>query len=135
MPLSKAIAIQNLKRGKKYIIEVQWNITNDLRLPTTYTMIGTFVQSGYVRGRTHSFDSGLQMLVSRSRYEATFNIDGIEKVVSSANKFYEIIVPKEDEIARAHKINELPLPTDMKKEISTYIGETRKLKYRLPQIK
>ena len=93
MPLSTVVSPHNLVPGKKYLIEVQWNLTNDLRLPATQTMIGTFLQSSYVRGRTCSFDTGLQLLLSRSRYETSFSIDGKSSIVSSVNKFYEILSP------------------------------------------
>jgi len=129
MPLSKQISAQNLKPGTKYVIEIQWNLTNDVREPTTYTVIGTYIESNYVRGRTCSFDTGLQMLLSRSRYEMIFNINGINHKVSSVNKFYEIITPQEEEIARICKIYTLPLPTDLKKYITEYTGGILSLKY------
>ena len=99
MPLSAQVFAKNLKPGKKYVIELQWNITNDLRMPKTYTMMGTYVQADFVRGRTQSFDSGLKVLRTRSRYETTFNVDGKEITVSSVNKFYEVIEPEPEPFA------------------------------------
>ena len=130
MPLSKQISAQNLKPGTKYVIEIQWNLTNDVREQTTYTAIGTYMESKYVRGRTCSFDTGLQMLLSRSRYETTFNINGKNHTVSSVNKFYEILTPPLDEIAQICKVYGLPLPIDLKKYIAKYVGGILSLKYR-----
>ena len=133
MPLSKQISAQNLKAGTKYVIEIQWNLTNNMREPTTHIVIGTYIESNYVRGRTYSFDTGLQMLLSRSRYETIFEINGKNHKVSSVNKFYEILTPQEEEIARICKIYTLPLPRDLKKYISEYTGEILSLKYRAKQ--
>ena len=130
MPLTNAISAQNLIPGKKYLIEVQWNLTNDLRLPTHYTMIGSFVQSSFVRGRTHSFDTGLQLLLSRSRYETSFSIDGKLSTVSSYNKFYEIITPTPSDFASQCYLYSLPLPNDIKKYISSFTDLVLDLKYR-----
>jgi hypothetical protein len=132
MPLSSQVSIQNLKPGKKYAIEVQWNVTNNLRMPSTYMMIGTFVQSAYVRGRTQSFDTGLKVLLTRARYEVTFNINGLDRAVSSANKFYEVLVPEPSDFATVAGIYGLPLPTDLKKTICSYLDEVLVLKYRMP---
>ena len=83
--------MHNLIPNKKYFIEVQWNIKNNLRIDNNYTLTGTFVKTSYVRGRTCSFDTGLKLLLSNSRFEVIFNVDGIEHIVSSVNKFYEIL--------------------------------------------
>lgn len=130
MPLSTVVSPHNLVPGKKYLIEVQWNLTNDLRLPATQTMIGTFLQSSYVRGRTCSFDTGLQLLLSRSRYETSFSIDGKSSIVSSVNKFYEILSPSPSDFAALRQLYSLRLPNDIKKYISSFSDLTLNLKYR-----
>lgn len=130
MPLSKRIHVDNLKPGKKYLIEVQWNLTNNLRMLNTTVLTGTFVDYVYVRGRTRSFDSGLQLLLSRSRFEMVFNIDGVNRNISSVNKFYEILTPSQAELTSVYSIYKLPLPNDLKKEINYFVGNRKKLYYR-----
>lgn len=130
MPLSQRIHADNLKTGKKYLIEVQWNLTNNLRMLNTTILTGTFVDYVYVRGRTQSFDSGLQLLLSRSRFEMIFNIDGTNHNISSVNKFYEILTPRPAELASVYSIYTLPLPNDLKKEINYFVGNRKKLYYR-----
>jgi len=130
MPLSNSISTHNLIPGKKYMIEVQWNLTNDLRLPSTYITIGTFIRSSYVRGRSQSFDTGLQLLLSRSRYESTFYIDGKIMVVSSVNKFYEILYPSPSDFEALRQLHSFCLPNDIKKYISSFTGLSLNLKYR-----
>ena len=130
MPLSSIVSPHNLIPGKKYMIDVQWNLTNDLRLPNNYTVIGTFIQSNFVRGRTQSFDTGLQLLLSRSRYETLFHIEGKPRIVSSVNKFYEIITPSPSDFAGLHQLYSLPLPNDIKKYIYSFTEIALNLKYK-----
>ena len=130
MPLSQRIHADNLKPGKKYLIELQWNLTNNLRMINTTILTGTFVDYVYVRGRTRSFDSGLQLLLSRSRFEMVFNIDGANRNISSVNKFYEILKPSPADLASVYSIYTLPLPNDLKKEINYFVGNRKKLYYR-----
>jgi hypothetical protein len=130
MPVSRLTKSHHLVPGKKYIIDVQWNITNDLRLPSSHTMIGIFKYNKYIRGRTGSFDSGLHILLSRSRCESIFLVDGIETTVSAVNKFYEVIKPRAYEFAMLSKLYSLPLPLDLKKVIGKYLGQTRHLYYK-----
>jgi len=130
MPLSKQISQYNLKPDKKYLIEVQWNITNNLRLNKSVSFIGTFVDYVYVRGRTHSFDSGLQLLTSRSRYEAIFNVDGVQRKVSTVNKFFEVLIPNPIQFANVYRIYTLPLPNVLKREIRHFLGHVNKLYYK-----
>ena len=130
MPLSKQIKTYDLIPGKKYMIDIQWNLTNNLRIPNSNYMIGTFVASNYIRVRTYSYDSGLQVLLSRSRFETEFIIDGNKTIVSSVNKFYEVLTPPKDIIEQAHKIFTLPLPNDIKKYICKYVEFSKDLHYR-----
>jgi hypothetical protein len=120
MPVSKHVSPQNLQPGKPYIIDVQWNLTNNFRMPVGYITRGTFVKNTYVRGRTGSFDTGLQILLSRSRCETTFRVDGKEQVVSSVNRFYEVLTPRPDEFSTVSVIYKLPLPTVLKQIICQY---------------
>lgn len=130
MPLSKLIKAYDLIPGKKYMIDIQWNLTNDVRIPNSNYAIGTFLASNYIRGRTYSYDTGLQVLLSCSRLETEFNIDGNKTIVSSVNKFYEVLTPPNDIIDKVHKIFTLHLPNDIKKYICKYIEFTKDLYYR-----
>ena len=110
MPLSKAIKPCDLVPGRKYMIDIQWNLTNDLRIPNGYYLLGTFISSNYIRGRTYSYDSGLKVLLSRSRMETIFNVDGEKLIISSVNKFYEILYPTNNIVFQSYVLYQLPLP-------------------------
>jgi len=130
MPILKRTSVHNLVPDKKYFVEVQWNITNNLRIDNPYTLTGTFVKTTYIRGRTCSFDTGLQLLLSNSRFEVIFNVDGINHNVSSVNKFYEILNLPENEIACVYAIYKLPLPIELKRIICEYSIKRLPLYYR-----
>ena len=54
MPLSKIIKAYDLIPGKRYMIDIQWNLTNDLRIPNSNYMIGTLrLQIIFVDARIH----------------------------------------------------------------------------------
>ena len=130
MPILKRTSVHNLVPDKKYFVEVQWNITNNLRIDNPYTITGTFVKTKYIRGRTCSFDTGLQLLLSNSRFEVIFNVDDINHNVSSVNKFYEILNLPEDEIASIYAIYKLPLPIELKRIICEFSMKRLPLYYR-----
>lgn len=132
MPPSNLVSVQNLIPGKKYFIDVEWNIKSDFRTDNGHSFIGTFVNSAFVKGRTYSFDTGLEILLSRSRYEATFKINGILQTVSAANHFYKRINPSACEIASVYRIYTLPiiLPLELKKNICDYAVNKRNKYYR-----
>ena len=91
---------------------------------------GIYIESEFRRGRSMSFDTGLEILLSRPRIEAKFMINGTIKTVSSVNKFYEILEPDPLDFAKVQAIYSLPLPNDIKKEINYYVGNRKKLYYR-----
>tara|TARA_B110000444_G_C18757273_1_gene555766 strand:+ start:392 stop:823 length:432 start_codon:yes stop_codon:yes gene_type:complete len=134
MPLSKQISVHRLVPDKKYLIEVQWNIENNVRMPWTIIMTGTYIESAFKRGRSMSFDTGLEVLLSRSRIESKFMIDGTIQYVSSVNRFYEILEPDPVDFAKVQAIYSLPLPNDIKKEINYYVGNRNKLYYRKKRV-
>lgn len=130
MPLSKPISVHRLVPNKRYLIELQWNIENNVRMPSSTLLEGIYVESEFKRGRSMSFDTGLEILLSRPRIESKFIVNGQILKVSSVNKFYEILHPNEKEITIMNTIFSLPLPNDLKKEINYYIGDIKKLYYR-----
>ena len=130
MPLSQSITPPNLVSGKQYLIDIQWNVTNNLMTSNSQSIIGTFIEHRYVRGRTYSYDSGLSVLLSRARYESIFLVNGHEMVVSSVNKFYEVLTPPHDIIAKSHVLFRLPLHNDIKKYICKFTDYILDLYYR-----
>ena len=58
------------------------------------------------------------------------NVDGIEHIVSSVNKFYEILNPPVDEIASIYAIYKLPLPIELKRIICEFSMKRLPLFYR-----
>lgn len=130
MPLSSQINVHKLVPNKRYVIEVQWNLTNDMRMPSETILTGTFIDATFKRGRSRSFDTGLVILLSRPRFETRFRINGEIQIVSSVNRFYEILNPNPIEIATVSTIYKLPIPNDLKKIVNYYIGNRKKLFYR-----
>jgi len=130
MPLSKPISVHRLVPDKRYLIEIQWNIENNIRMPTSTILEGIYIESVFKRGRSMSFDTGLEILLSRPRIEAKFMINGTMQIVSSVNKFYQILEPDPLDFAKVQAIYSLPLPNDIKKEINYYVGNRKKLYYR-----
>lgn len=135
MPLSSQINVHKLVPNKRYVIEVQWNLTNDMRMPTETILTGTFIDATFKRGRSRSFDTGLVILLSRPRFETRFRINGEIQIVSSVNRFYEILNPNPIEIANVSAIYKLPIPNDLKKIVNYYIGNRKKLYYRKKPLK
>jgi len=130
MPLSKPISVHRLVPDKRYLIEIQWNIENNIRMPTSTILEGIYIESVFKRGLSMSFDTGLEILLSRPRIEAKFMINGTMQIVSSVNKFYQILEPDPLDFAKVQAIYSLPLPNDIKKEINYYVGNRKKLYYR-----
>jgi len=130
LPLSKPISVHRLVPDKRYLIEIQWNIENNIRMPTSTILEGIYIESVFKRGRSMSFDTGLEILLSRPRIEAKFMINGTMQIVSSVNKFYQILEPDPLDFAKVQAIYSLPLPNDIKKEINYYVGNRKKLYYR-----
>ena len=77
---------------------------------------------------------GLEILLSRPRIEAKFMINGTMQIVSSVNKFYQILEPDPLDFAKVQAIYSLPLPNDIKKEINYYVGNRKKLYYRKKRV-
>jgi hypothetical protein len=134
MPLSKPISVHRLVPNKRYLIEIQWNIENNVRMPTSTLLEGIYIESEFKRGRSMSFDTGLEILLSRPRIEAKFMINGTIQIVSSVNKFYEILEPDPLDFAKVQAIYSLPLPNDIKKEINYYVGNRKILYYRKKRV-
>ena len=81
---------------------------------------GIFKRIEFIRGRTYSYDTGLNILLSPSRINAIFEINGQNCKISSANRFFERYNIGEHEICSEYTIRHLRLPTDMKRVIRKY---------------
>ena len=121
MRLSNQLSAFSLIPGKRYIVEVVWNDTNTLRNDREYLLTGEFKRLDYIRGRTYSYDSGLDVLLAPSRVNAVFDINGRNCKVSSANNFYEIFQPSGNSIASAYVLKKLKLPFEIKRMIKKLI--------------
>ena len=117
MVISNQISVDRLNPGKKYIIAINWNTTNNLRIDNECLIYGTYVRYEYTRGRTRSFDSGLQLLLTPARTNAIFDIYGQHTKISIMNKFFEIYKPSLKELFEAYIFHQLNLPLDIKKLI------------------
>lgn len=103
-------------------------------MPTSTILEGIYIESVFKRGRSMSFDTGLEILLSRPRIEAKFMINGTMQIVSSVNKFYQILEPDPLDFAKVQAIYSLPLPNDIKKEINYYVGNRKILYYRKKRV-
>ena len=121
MRISNEVSIDRLSPGKKYIIDVNWNDTNTLRIERDYLLHGVFKRLEYVKGRAYSYDSGLSVLLSPSRINAIFDINGQTCKISSANRFYEQCHIHKDDIVAYYAIHCIQLPNDVKREIGKYL--------------
>jgi hypothetical protein len=117
MVISNQVSIDRLIPGKRYIIAINWNTTNNLRIDDECLIYGTYVRYEHTRGRTRSFDSGLQLLLTPARTNAIFDICGQHTRVSIMNKFFEIYKPSVKELFEAYIFHQLKLPLDIKKLI------------------
>jgi len=120
MRISNEVTIDRLIPENRYVIAINWNDTNTLRTEGDYLLHGTFKRIEFIRGRTYSYDTGLSILLSPSRINAIFDINGQICKISSANCFFERYQVDEHEICTEHTIRHLNLPTDMKRVIRTY---------------
>jgi len=117
MIISNQVSIDYLVADKKYVIAMNWNQTNDMRFDPEGLINGTFKRLEFIKGRTMSYDTGLQILLRPSRINAIFEIAGQNYKVSSANTFYTIYQPTEQEICSEYSIRGLNLPPELKREI------------------
>jgi len=117
MHLKNQKTADKLQPGTKYMIAVTWNDTNTMCNNNEYFLCGTFKRIEYIRGRTHSYDSGLSILLSPSRINAIFDIGGQTCKISSMNSFYELQQPDRTDIYSEYVLQKLNLPFDVKHEI------------------
>ena len=119
------ISPHNLKIGKEYIIDVKWNLTNNLRYDKHNTFTGIFKKIFYIKPRTYSFDSGLKLLLTPSRYELEFEINNNYQRISTSNTFYEIHKISLQQLSSLAYIHKLNLPNEIKKNICQYLFLSR----------
>lgn len=113
MRLSNQISPHSLIPENEYLIAMNWNETNDLRFEPEYILRGKFLRLEYIKGRTYSYDTGLQILTNPSRINLLFDIHGMRCKISSANLFYEIHKPTEEELSSEYAIRTTRLPKEI----------------------
>ena len=117
----KPLSLERLIPGEKYLVIINWNEHNNLRFDKEYKFFGIFERLQFVRGRTRSYDSGLQLLLSPSRTNAIFNFNGRSVPVSSGNCFYKIYRPSQKELQNEYFLRRLKICYDMKRLIRKYM--------------
>ena len=117
----KPLSPERLIPGEKYLVIINWNEQNNVRFDNEYSFFGTFERLQFVRGRTRSYDSGLQLLLSPSITNAIFNCNGRILPISSANTFYKIYRPLKKEIESEYFLRKMKICLDMKRMIRKYM--------------
>ena len=144
--MSSLTKIDNLIPGKRYFVDVWWNIHNTIREREPYQFIGIFRRIVYVPAKKHINQHGLVYIQRPARSEVLFTILdhlGKEKKqeinVSSMNSFYSSYRPKSLELCRRKAVMRLRLPYDLKWYLRkfvdppTYFLSISKKKHKLKQ--
>ena len=116
------LTIDRLEPNKNYLVVVKWNSDSSFKFDNEYRFFGKFVRLNIDKKRTKSFDSGLEILLTPSRTNAIFSINGQLCHVNSANEFYKLIRPKKKILQNEILIRSLPIDTDCKKRVRDYLG-------------
>ena len=119
--MSSLTKTDNLIHGKRYFVDVWWNLHNTIREKQPYQFIGIFRRTNYVPAKKYINPHGLVHIIRPARTEVIFNIlDHLgqeqpqELKVSSMNSFYSSYRPKSLELCRRKAIMRLRLPSDLK---------------------
>ena len=115
------LSLDRLVPGEKYLVIINWNEHGNFRFDNEYRFFGEFERLQFVRGRTRSYDSGLQLLLSPNRTNAIFNCNGRIVPISSANTFYKIYRPLKKEIESEYFLRKMKICLDMKRMIRKYM--------------
>ena len=119
--MSSLTKIDNLIPGKRYFVDVWWNLHNTIREREPYQFIGIFRRIVYIPAKRHVNLHGFVYIQQPARTEVVFTVLdhlGKEKKqeihVSSMNSFYSSYRPKSLELCRRKAIMRLRLPYDLK---------------------
>lgn len=126
--MSSPTKTDNLIIGKRYFVDVWWNLHNTIREREPYQFIGIFRHILYIPAIRHVNRHGLIHIIRPARTEVCFTIlDHLgqeqpqEINVSSMNSFYSSYRPKSLEICRRKAIMKLKLPYDLKWYLRKFI--------------
>jgi len=114
-------SLDRLIPDETYLVVINWNQTGDFRFDNEYRLIGKFIEHEYVRGRTRSFDSGLQILLTPNRINAIFESRGERIIISSANTFYKIVRPSKNDLQYEKMIRNMIFSNDIKNNIRSFL--------------
>lgn len=110
----------NLQRGKKYWVDIWWNIRNNCRNNSPHFFIGKFVKSEFVPRKVVENSNGLVLMTQPSRTLLWFNNNGIECCVSSSNTFFKIDKPTIQEVFQKYIIRQFKIAPELKRYIQKY---------------
>lgn len=123
--------IDNLVVGKRYFVDVWWNLYNTVRDYEPYQFIGEFRKIVYIPAKRETNSHGLVTVVTPARTEVIFRLldhYGVRQNkdirVSSMNHFYASYRPKSIELCHRRAIMKLQLPLDLTQYVTTFM-ETR----------
>ena len=123
--------IDNLVVGKRYFVDVWWNLYNTVRDYEPYQFIGEFRKIVYIPTKRETNSHGLVTVVTPARTEVIFRLldhYGVRQNkdirVSSMNHFYASYRPKSIELCHTRAIMKLQLPLDLTRYVTTFM-ETR----------
>ena len=123
--------IDNLVVGKRYFVDVWWNLYNTVRDYEPYQFIGEFRKIVYIPTKRVTNSHGLVTVVTPARTEVIFRLldhYGVRQNkdirVSSMNHFYASYRPKSIELCHTRAIMKLQLPLDLTRYVTTFM-ETR----------
>ena len=119
------ITIDRLVPNENYLVVVKWNSDSSFKFDNEYRFFGTFVRLSVDKKRTKSFDSGLEILLTPSRTNAIFSVNGRSCHVNSVNEFYKIIRPRRKALENEIFIRSFRLDTDCKNLIRDFVGEIK----------
>jgi len=133
--------IDNLVRGKRYFVDVWWNLYNTVRDYEPYQFIGEFQRIYYIPTKRETNNHGLVTVITPARTEVVFRLldqYGVRQNrdirVSSMNYFYASYKPKSIELCQRRAIMKLQLPLDLRRYVKTFMETRQKSLRKLLQI-
>ena len=123
--------IDNLVVGKRYFVDVWWNLYNTVRDYEPYQFVGEFRKIIYIPTKRETNSHGLVSVVTPARTEVIFRLldqygarQNKDIRVSSMNQFYASYRPKSIELCHRRAIMKLQLPLELTRYVTTFM-ETR----------
>jgi hypothetical protein len=133
--------IDNLVAGKRYFVDVWWNLYNTVRDCEPYQFVGEFQEINYIPTKRETNDHGLVIVTAPARTEVIFSLldhYGIRQNkdirVSSMNHFYSSYRPKSIELCHRCAIMKLRLPLDIRRYMRTFMEKGQRNLRKILQI-